>query len=196
VCYAATYMRQSVNIALGALLVLGVGALLWKNGATSSSSPAAPDAGAADVALRARSGPDAGWLDEAFLGDVLARPDAGGVEPVAATDSSSQALPAGAPKVVRLGVILIQYRGAQGAVSSSRSRDDAAVLARAVAEAAKSDFKAQVGKGDEGSLEDAGRIPRGVLEPATEYTVFTMSKGAVSEPLDTPRGFWIVKRID
>jgi parvulin-like peptidyl-prolyl isomerase len=45
-------------------------------------------------------------------------------------------------------------------------------------------------------MEDAGRIPRGVLEPAAEYALFTLSPGAVSDPVETPRGFWIVKRIE
>ena len=51
-------------------------------------------------------------------------------------------------------------------------------------------------RGDSGSIEDLGRVPRGVLEPAPEYVLFTMPAGAVSDPVDTPRGYWIVKRID
>ena len=69
-------------------------------------------------------------------------------------------------------------------------------MARSVAEAARVDFKAQVARGDSGSMDDAGRIPRGVLEPAVEYALFTLTAGGVSEPVDTPRGYWIVKRIE
>ena len=98
--------------------------------------------------------------------------------------------------MVRFGVILVHYRGAQAAPPTARSKDEALALARTLAEAARTDFKAQVSKGDPGSMDDAGRIPRGVLEPATEYALFTLSPGSVSDPLDTPRGFWIVKRID
>jgi hypothetical protein len=38
---------------------------------------------------------------------------------------------------------------------------------------------------------------RGILEPAVEYLLFTLPKGTVyAEPIDTPRGYWIVRRID
>ena len=64
-------------------------------------------------------------------------------------------------------------------------------------ELAKTDFKAAVGKGDKpGSMDNAGRIPRGVLEAAPEYVLFSLPKGGVSEPVDTPRGYWIVQRIE
>jgi hypothetical protein len=40
-------------------------------------------------------------------------------------------------------------------------------------------------------------MPRGMLEPYIEYILFSLPKGAVcSEPIDTPRGYWIVKRLD
>ena len=44
--------------------------------------------------------------------------------------------------------------------------------------------------------DDIGRMPRGVLEPAVEYTLFTLPVGAVSDPLETPRGYWIAKRTE
>ena len=50
--------------------------------------------------------------------------------------------------------------------------------------------------GDSGSSEDIGRIPRGVLDRATELAVFSLEKDALSEPLETPRGYWVVKRIE
>ena len=60
---------------------------------------------------------------------------------------------------------------------------------------AKHDFAAAVSKGDRGSTADAGRIPRGVLEPPIEYVLFMLDKGAVHPTLiDTPRGYWIVRR--
>jgi parvulin-like peptidyl-prolyl isomerase len=45
-------------------------------------------------------------------------------------------------------------------------------------------------------MDDAGTIPRGVLEPTVEYALFTLKPGDVSDPIDTPRGFWIVRRIE
>jgi len=111
-------------------------------------------------------------------------------------DSALGLLPSGSPKTVRFGVILVQYRGAELAPPTARSKKEAMTLARTLAEAAGADFKAQVQRGDPGSMEDAGRIPRGVLEPAVEYTLFMLPRGNVSEPIDTPRGYWIVRRIE
>jgi hypothetical protein len=101
-----------------------------------------------------------------------------------------------APKSVVFGVILVQYKGAQGAPPTARSRDAALDLARQIAADAKTDFKAALARGDKGSLENAGRMPRGMLEPAPEYVMFSLPKDGVSEPVDTPRGFWIVHRIE
>jgi hypothetical protein len=36
----------------------------------------------------------------------------------------------------------------------------------------------------------------GILEPAPEYVLFTLGVGAVGGPVDTPRGYWIVKRLE
>lgn len=105
-------------------------------------------------------------------------------------------MPSGAPRTVKLGVVLVQWAGAEGAPSSARSKADALKHAQGLAEKAKTDFKATVKEGDSGSAEDIGRIPRGVLDRATEVTVFSMTAGDVSEPLETPRGYWIVKRIE
>ncbi|EYF03926.1 peptidylprolyl isomerase [Chondromyces apiculatus] len=105
-------------------------------------------------------------------------------------------LAAEAPKRVRFGVILVQYRGSQGAAPSSRSREAALELARQIATEAAQDFKAALAKGDKGSTEDLGWMPRGVLEPAPEFVLFSLPKGGVGGPVDTPRGYWIVRRID
>ena len=105
-------------------------------------------------------------------------------------------LEAETPKSVVFGVVLIQYAEAQGAPPGTRSRADAEKLARELAALAKTDFKAAVDKGDPGSTTNAGRMFRGVLEPAPEYVLFKLGKGDVSDPVDTPRGLWIVKRIE
>lgn len=105
-------------------------------------------------------------------------------------------LPAKAPKQVRFGVILVSYAGAQGASPTARAKTVASDLAVKLASDARSDFKGTVAKGDPGSSEDVGRIPRGVLELAPEYALFTLPVNGVSEPIDTPKGFWIVKRTE
>lgn len=106
-------------------------------------------------------------------------------------------LPASAPKTVSFGVVLFSYKGAQGAPTDAPPRAQALSRARAVLDEAKTNFHEAVKKGDRGSTEDAGRLPRGVLEPYPEYVLFALPKGAVhAEPVDTPRGYWIIKRID
>jgi hypothetical protein len=103
-------------------------------------------------------------------------------------------LPAGSPKQVRLGVVLMAFAGAQGAAPTARPKKEALELATKLASDAKTDFHAAVIRGDSGSSDDIGRIARGVLEPATEYLVFTLAVGGVSDPIETPRGYWIAKR--
>lgn len=104
-------------------------------------------------------------------------------------------LAAEAPRAVRIGVVLVRYAGAQLAPLDAPSRDASLVRAKQLAELAKTDFAGAVKAGDQGSALDIGAVHRGILEPGTQYVVFTLAPGAVSEVLDTPRGFWIVRRI-
>jgi PPIC-type PPIASE domain len=104
-------------------------------------------------------------------------------------------LPASAPAKIGFGAVIFAYRGAQGAPSDARSKEDARKKAAEAIELAQKDFAAAVAKGDRGSTTDAGRLPRGVIEPPIEYYLFTLEKGKVHpEPIDTPRGYWIVRR--
>lgn len=105
------------------------------------------------------------------------------------------ALPPDAPRVVRIGVVLVRYQGSQLAPSNAPSREDALTRAQTLATIAKADFATAVRGGDQGSAADIGAVQRGILEPGTQYVVFTLPVGATSEILDTPRGFWIVKRL-
>lgn len=105
-------------------------------------------------------------------------------------------LPESAPERVGLAIALVTYRGAQFAPRATRSREEARALALALAARAQKSFAEAIRLADPGSTADAGMIPRGVLEPAVEHAVFSLGKGAVlAEPLDTPRGYWIVQRI-
>ncbi|HTA94059.1 MAG TPA: peptidylprolyl isomerase [Polyangiaceae bacterium] len=104
-------------------------------------------------------------------------------------------LPDSAPTDVSFGVVQFAYQGAQFSASDSRSKEQARQKAEATLELAKHDFAAAVSKGDRGSTSDAGRIPRGVLEPPIEYVLFMLDKGTVSPNIiDTPRGYWILRR--
>ena len=91
----------------------------------------------------------------------------------------------------------MQKRREKQAERSERreAKKEAEKLAKEIAKDAGDDFAAAVKRGDPGSLESAGRMPKNVLEPAPNYLLFTMPVGDVSAPVDTPRGFWIVKRI-
>jgi hypothetical protein len=190
-------MQRMTAVVVGAILLVMIGALVLKGGRRTfvTDAPAA-DAGAHDGHIVAFTG-EGGILDDPIFAFDL-DPDGGfrGAPPTSSGLEPAAMLPMGSPKMVRFGVILVQYRGAQAAPPSSRSKDEALALAQSIAEAARVDFKSQVSKGDPGSMEDAGRIPRGVLEPASEYALFTLAAGGVSDPVDTPRGYWIVKRIE
>lgn len=105
-------------------------------------------------------------------------------------------MPSGAPRSVRLGVVLVQFAGAEGAPGGARAKPDALKHALELAEQAKSDWKGAVKAGDVGSSDDIGRIPRGVLDHTTELVVFSLEKEGISEPLETPKGYWIVRRIE
>jgi hypothetical protein len=197
---------------LFAALVIGAGTLVtWSNMRRDAPKPSvtsdagAPDGGASDPGDgQAPGSEDAGAPGDPTTGepqDPGPQADAGGT--VLLSGEAAPALAADAPKSVVFGVVLVTYRGAQGLPggprlpATVRTRDAALELAKQLAELAKTDFKAAVGKGDKpGSMENAGRIPRGVLEPAPEYVLFSLPKGGVSEPVDTPRGYWIVQRIE
>ncbi len=188
-------------VALATVAII-VGARPEKGGTpTKATAEGAQDAGSASAAgdagnVGTRSA-DAGDLDAGL-------PDEGSEASLGANDAGATLLDGAAPpsltgeapKSVVLGVILVQYKGAQGAPTTARPRDAALDLAKQLAADAKTDFKAALAKGDKGSMENAGRMPRGMLEPAPEFVLFSLPKDGVSDPVDTPRGFWIVHRIE
>ncbi len=144
--------------------------------------PLAPEAGPV-IAVTAPTSIESGDSGSLLMAPIW---DAGGLD----------TMPSGAPRSVHLGVVLIQYQGAEGASSSARNKKDALAAAEKVAELAKTDFKKAVKDGDSGSGEDIGRIPRGVLDPRTEVAVFSLGASEIAGPLETPRGYWIVKRLE
>ncbi len=105
-------------------------------------------------------------------------------------------LPATAPQKVRIGVALFRYRGAQGAGPGERSREEALALAERATQAAQEGFRRAIAQADPGSNEDIGWVKRGVLERRVEHEVFSLPVAGISpQPIETPRGFWIVRRI-
>lgn len=204
-------MNRWTLVALGTLLVIAFGAFQWRiehpvtggselltvdaDGsatapAASASSAAAKGSASAGAAAGADAGPPTGAGQ--YVGGRFGAvdEDAG----LGADGGMAAFLPTGTPKSVRFGVVVVRYRGVEGQPPSDRAKSDAAVMARALAEAARTDFRGAVSRGDQGSMEDAGRMPRGVLEAPVEYALFTMKPGEVSNPIDTARGFWILRR--
>jgi PPIC-type PPIASE domain len=167
------------------------------------------DAGIAWLAREAgASAPDAAPSLVGLVSD-LAMPEVridGGVGATMPDGTSVPPLPLGVPRQVRFGVVLVSYAGCQPSVAGlaegrpprpvSRSKADAQQLATKLAMTADQDFHAAVQQGDAGSGDDVGRVKLGILEPAPEYVLFTLNVGGVAGPVDTPRGFWIVKRLE
>ena len=131
-----------------------------------------------------------GGIDIALGGGAPDVDGAGGADPLSFPELSD------APKSVRFGVVLVSYAGAQGAPEDARGKEAARKIADELATLAKEDFDEAVKKGDKGSVVDAGRMFRRILEPEAEYALFSLNEGEVSGVVDTPRGFWIVKRRD
>lgn len=125
-----------------------------------------------------------------------AEPDRGPVAPPSAAASAAPTLPKDAPTAVRVGVIQFSYRGAELASADAPTREIAGERAAQALEVARQDFAKAVPLGDPASGADLGTLPRGVLEPSVEYAVFSLAPGELApEPLDTPRGFWVVRRL-
>lgn len=194
---------QSVIAAVAAILLLGLILRVAAETGAARREPAiatATDAGA-DGATSDAAPPQGDAAPLALLGDAMA------LEPREAGSvfvSDLQNLPDGdgggaganAPRQVRFGIVLVQFAGAQGAPATARDQAKAQALAAELVEEAKKDFKAAVKKGDSGSTEDAGRMHRGILEPGPERVLFALGVGEVGGPVETPRGYWIVKRLE
>jgi hypothetical protein len=144
-------------------------------------------------------GDDGGALSWTDLRSAEARSDAatGATLP---DGSPVPPLPFTVPRQVRFGVVLISYAGAQpgaaGGRPSLRSRGEARALSDKLFASAQQDFHAAVQQGDGGSADDLGHVKVGILEPAPEYVLFTLPVDGVGGPVDTPRGYWIVKRLE
>jgi hypothetical protein len=185
-----------------ALLGLGFLAALTGVILVSHDSPKAGPAKAKPTVSAVPSGKPAASAS-ASAGVDAGPPDDAGVAPFTegfetfADGGKVPELPNSAPQQLSFGVVQFTYQGAQFAGSDARAKELSRQKAEATLELAKHDFSAAVGKGDRGSTSDAGRIPRGVLEPPIEYVLFTLDKRTVYPAvIDTPRGFWIVRRND
>ncbi len=202
-CYAQRVRKVQVAVFLGVVGLL-IGYLSVRERDPSTRLTAAPAASASASASALASASAAPESSATAAPDASAAPDedAGAPDPMA--DSSAEPVGSAelpsltdAPKSVHFGVVLVKYAGAQLAPEGTRSKEEAAKLAEELAAEAQTDFEAAVAKGDKGSTADAGRMYRGLLnEQDADYALFSLDKGGVSKPVDTPRGFWILKRLD
>ncbi len=193
-------MQRTTSVTVGLLFVaaLAVAAVL---GLRPKREPEHVPAPKPSAALKASAAPAP---SAAPAGSALPEPDSGAAPSEGAVTEGFDTfpdgrkvpeLPASAPARVGFGAVIFAYQGSQGAPRDARSKEAAKKLALDVIELAQKDFAAAVAKGDHGSTTDAGRLPRGVIEPPIEYYLFTLEKGKVHpEPIDTPRGYWVVRR--
>jgi hypothetical protein len=159
--------------------------------------------GGGDVPLAYAEAGGPSGASEALVFSDLAPPEPrtdGGIGAAWPDGTPVPALPMSAPRQVRFGVVLVSYAGAQpsagGGRTSTRSRAEAKELATKLVVTAQHDFHAAVQQGDAGSSEDVGTVRWAILEPAPEYVLFTLPVDGVGGPVDTPRGYWIVKRLE
>jgi len=198
---AGPSMDRQRTIGLAALFLLLVAvAVVWTRIPHDQPAPAAPSATVSAPAPSVAAAPTP---------SASAAPDEPADGAMTSDDTTTEGfdilpdgrkappLPDSAPQEVTFGVIVFEYQGAQFAPPNARTKEQAKQKALAAVAEAKHDFSAAVAKGDHGSTSNAGKMPRGMLEAAAEYVLFTLAKGEVSsDPVDTPRGYWIVRRID
>ena len=190
-------MERWLTIVLGALAVAVAVALSWQG--ISHWRPAKTELGhaKADAGVATAAYTESDAAPEPVGAPLPAwTPHDGGVGFTMPGGAPVPQLDPDAPRSVRFGVVLVTYAGAEDAPRSARAKHDALELAGTLAAQAKDDFHAAVRKGDEGSADDIGWMHRRVIEPAPEYVLFSLPVGGVSDPIDTPRGYWIVKRIE
>lgn len=188
--------RWSAPLGLGLLVLLSGALVLREQGAVASGKEApaaAPDVETSQAANAVLPAAVAG--EPAVEPVVAALPRRVQTFDVLEDGSPVPTLDASAPRRVKVGVALFRYRGAEGAGAQSRSRDEARELATAALAKGGSDFGQIVALADPGSAVDVGWVGRGVLERAVEYPIFSAKVGdTLPRPIDTPRGYWVVRR--
>jgi hypothetical protein len=178
-------------------IIVGAAALALAGWMTVESLDPRPlkataDAGV-DASSTATTATSAGPVILVDAGAATIDLDAGLTLPTLTIDA---ALPTGGPRSVKLGIVMVTFAGAEGAPPGSRPKGQAKEIADGLLSMARADFHQAVGKGDTGSGDDLGRFPRGILDPNVEAVVFSLGQNDVSEVVETPRGYWIVKRLD
>jgi hypothetical protein len=192
-------MQRNSQALLGLLFLVAVAvALILTRQSRVAKRASVPSASQSAAPAPSASAPPPIGSIERQVETALA-PDEGGGQGFDVLPDGRKAppLPDTSPQSVTFGVVQVTYEGAQFVEKGARTKEQARQKAAGLVELAQKDFEAAVQKGDRGSRANMGRMHRGILEPAVEYLLFTLPKGTVyAEPVDTPRGFWIVRRID
>lgn len=104
------------------------------------------------------------------------------------------------PEEIAARHILIGHKGAKRS-KATRTRDDASTLSEEVlrkALAKDADFAALAGEYSDGPTKskggDLGTFKKGAMDPAFEEAAFKLKVGEVSDVVETPFGFHIIKR--
>ena len=155
------------------IAIVALGAFLaWK--ATPNAPPTDPTDRAGDLRGRGprddAGGNSSGQAHAQDAGFPDAEAGASGAEGVFQDAGRwlPSTLPDRSPRMVRLGIVLVAYAGAEGAPTTTRSKREARDLAEGLRIEARTDFHSAVQRGDRGSSDDVGRLPRGVLEAGAE----------------------------
>lgn len=185
--------------ALAIVVVAGaIGLLRWQRASAHDEKDTVEEIEAEPEEAPTYTAPPPSPATESADGPALAKPPSGPTSDFSRLPDGSAVppLPKDAPTRVKLGVALFRYEGAQGANSGTRTKEAARKLAEKALEDSKEDFSAVVEEADPGSSSDIGWLGRNVLEPSVEYAVFALDRDEILDrPLDTPRGFWVVKRV-
>ena len=192
-------MQRNSQALLGLLFLVGVAVvlILTRQSRVAGRAPVASASASASAAPSSSAPAPIGSIESAVETALSSEEGASDGFDVLPDGRKAPPLPESAPQSVTFGVVQFAYEGAQFSNKGARTKEQAREKARSFVELAQKDFEAAVAKGDRGSRSSVGRMHRGILEPAVEYLLFTLPKATIyGEPIDTPRGYWIIRRID
>ena len=95
----------------------------------------------------------------------------------------------GDPSSFRIGVVIYSFE------NGKRSKAMAKALADKSMQTAGTDFTAAVKAGDQDSDADYGTFSARSFDTELEASIVAIPVGRVGGPIETPRSYWIVKRI-
>lgn len=150
-----------------------------------------------DAPTRSRGG----WLGAFDSGTYAAGVEAsvagvapGAIAPLVRTEAGYHLLQRVPLDEVVVGYTLYAWRGARGA-SVGRDKASAEFLSGEAVAALRAGARPDGLKADRASPAEGVQVGRDQWAPSVEQAAFALAVGAVSDPIDTPSGFLVVKRI-